>query len=331
MAISDEITRLTNAKAAIKTAIEGKGVTVPSSTLLDGYAALISSIPTGGGSTNEISYPAWIKNGDTHLWLDIRNTYQLKQQLCLRMIGTVDWGDGTAAQSVNVTAYTTLTHTYATPGKYRIDLHPTSGTFYLGRGTHSSNVMGARSGRGDITVALYQAEIGTSRITSLTASVFYYCRGLERVYVPKTIVAVGGDYIFAFCSSLEEVEFQDSSTITTTNGPYAIFYSDTVLQDIHSYLPPAQTTMRESTYRGCVCLTEITIPATVTTINAYAINGCTSLKVLRCLPTAPPTVANANAFTSLPTTCRIEVPSASLATYKAANIWSTYASQMVGV
>lgn len=50
MAISDEITRLTNAKAAIKTAIEGKGVTVPSSTLLDGYAALITSIPSGGGT-----------------------------------------------------------------------------------------------------------------------------------------------------------------------------------------------------------------------------------------------------------------------------------------
>ena len=326
MAISDEITRLTNAKAAIKTAIEGKGVTVPSATLLDGYAALITSIPTGGSS----GLPDWLKDGDTHLWINILNSYQLEQQLCLRMIGTVDWGDGTAAQSVNVTAYTTLTHTYATPGKYRIDLHPTSGTFYLGRGSNSYNVMGARSGRGYITVALYQAEIGTSRITSLTAAVFYYCRGLERVYVPKTIVAVGGDYIFAFCSSLEEVEFQDSSTITTTNGPYSIFYSDTVLQDIHSYLPPAQTTMRESTYRGCVCLTEITIPATVTTINAYAINGSSSLKVIHCLPTTPPTIADANAFAP-PAACVIEVPAASLATYQAANIWSTYASQMVGV
>ena len=49
MSIQTELTRLTNAKAAIQTAIEGKGVTVPSGTLLDGMAALIESIETGGG------------------------------------------------------------------------------------------------------------------------------------------------------------------------------------------------------------------------------------------------------------------------------------------
>ena len=43
MSIQTELTRLTNAKAAIKTAIEGKGVTVPDTTLLDGMAALIEA------------------------------------------------------------------------------------------------------------------------------------------------------------------------------------------------------------------------------------------------------------------------------------------------
>ena len=50
MSISTEITRIQNAKAAIKTAIEGKGVTVPDATLLDGMAALIESIEAGGGN-----------------------------------------------------------------------------------------------------------------------------------------------------------------------------------------------------------------------------------------------------------------------------------------
>ena len=49
MSIQTELTRLTNAKAAIQTAIEGKGVTVPDGTLLDGMAALIESIEAGGG------------------------------------------------------------------------------------------------------------------------------------------------------------------------------------------------------------------------------------------------------------------------------------------
>lgn len=59
MSIQTELTRLTNAKAAIQTAIEGKGVTVPSGTLLDGMAALIDSIEAGGGGefyTGSFSY-----------------------------------------------------------------------------------------------------------------------------------------------------------------------------------------------------------------------------------------------------------------------------------
>lgn len=49
MSIQTELTRITNAKAAIKAAIEGKGVTVPDGTMLDGMAALIESIEAGGG------------------------------------------------------------------------------------------------------------------------------------------------------------------------------------------------------------------------------------------------------------------------------------------
>lgn len=57
MSVQTEIDRLASAKAAIKTAIEGKGVTVPDATLLDGMAALIEGIEAGGGNviTGEIT------------------------------------------------------------------------------------------------------------------------------------------------------------------------------------------------------------------------------------------------------------------------------------
>ena len=51
VSIQTDLTRIKNAKAAIKAAIEGKGVTVPEATLLDGMAALIESIETGGGGS----------------------------------------------------------------------------------------------------------------------------------------------------------------------------------------------------------------------------------------------------------------------------------------
>lgn len=55
MSIQTDLTRLQSAKAAIKAAIEGKGVTVPDATLLDGMAALIDSIEAGGGGDFEVS------------------------------------------------------------------------------------------------------------------------------------------------------------------------------------------------------------------------------------------------------------------------------------
>lgn len=57
MSIQTELTRITNAKAAIKAAIEGKGVTVPDATLLDGMASLIESIEAGGGGGGVLPTP----------------------------------------------------------------------------------------------------------------------------------------------------------------------------------------------------------------------------------------------------------------------------------
>ena len=54
MAIADQITRIRNAKAAIKASIEAKGVTVGSGRI-DTYAAKIDQIQTGGGDENFIA------------------------------------------------------------------------------------------------------------------------------------------------------------------------------------------------------------------------------------------------------------------------------------
>ena len=56
MSIASELTRLQNAKNAITSAITEKGVTVPVGTKLDGMAALIGQIETGGG---EVQLETW--------------------------------------------------------------------------------------------------------------------------------------------------------------------------------------------------------------------------------------------------------------------------------
>lgn len=55
MSIQTDLPRIINAKAAIKAAIEGKGITVPDGTLLDGMAALIEGIEAGGGGGFQVA------------------------------------------------------------------------------------------------------------------------------------------------------------------------------------------------------------------------------------------------------------------------------------
>lgn len=78
MSIQTELTRITNAKAAIKTAIEGKGVTVPDGTLLDGMAALIESIQAGGGEEN--LFGTYFETGSIIPASDITTDYTIKFQ-----------------------------------------------------------------------------------------------------------------------------------------------------------------------------------------------------------------------------------------------------------
>ena len=78
MSIQTELTRITNAKAAIKAAIEGKGVTVPDGTLLDGMAALIESIEAGGGE--ETLFGAYFETGSIIPASDITTDYTIQFQ-----------------------------------------------------------------------------------------------------------------------------------------------------------------------------------------------------------------------------------------------------------
>ena len=70
MSISSEITRISNAKAAIAESIANKGVTVPSGTKIDGMAALIDSIQTGGAAIQPSKALTVTSNGTTTITPD---------------------------------------------------------------------------------------------------------------------------------------------------------------------------------------------------------------------------------------------------------------------
>lgn len=65
--IKTEVARIKDAKASLKTAIEGKGVSVPADAHIDAYPALVDAIQQGGGGEE------WVRPAE---WCDVDKVYE---------------------------------------------------------------------------------------------------------------------------------------------------------------------------------------------------------------------------------------------------------------
>ena len=127
---------------------------------------------------------------------------------------------------------------------------------------------------------------------------FYTCRALtEDINLPNL-------------TTLEARAFESSGVIKVSN-----------LGKITTLLGAAS----QGVFRSCTNLEEITLPATLTTIQQQAAYGCSRLTTITCLATTPPSLANTNAFGGCPLE-HIYVPAESVETYKAATNWSSFAN-----
>ena len=98
---------------------------------------------------------------------------------------------------------------------------------------------------------------------------------------------------------------------------------------INIILPQNLAKIDSSCFEGAL-IKQITIPDTVTEIGNNAFYGCYQLASITCLAATPPALGS-GAFTSDTEGFTIKVPAASVAAYKAATNWSTYADYIVGV
>ena len=158
--------------------------------------------------------------------------------------------------------------------------------------------------------ALYPPKLPPA-LTSLT-STFYYCNGhLTEVTIPTTVTSLGNN-TFYNCYILQSITGMDNVKTLGTS----VFYQ---CYSLHEIELPKITSIPASTFYNCMSLIKFTIPSTVTTIGTNAFYQCFGLKELHFQPTTPPTVADANAWTSLPTDCTIYVPTGYLSTYTSAS------------
>lgn len=282
---------------------------------------------------------------------------------------TINWGDGSATETLSGTGKVNTTHRYSSIGDYMISLDVAEGcTSVLGHSTLNYSVMGDTSNNIKVYCNMLQkVEIGTN-VTTIGAYAFYYCYSLSSVTIPSSC-AIFGASAFHFDESLISIIIPSGVTSAPLNLAYGCYslttivmpnsvtsfgnstcrqcsslssiilprltsIQDYVFQECHSLssivIPNSITEIRLQTFINCFSLSSIAIPPSVTSIQASAFNNCYGMAFYDFSHhTAVPTLANTNAFSNIPSDCKIIVPDNLYNEWIAATNWSTYASYII--
>ena len=235
---------------------------------------------------------------------------------------TIDWGDGSATQTLAGTDNVNTTHTYASIGDYVITLDPVNGCA-LGFGDDSDTycVLGSTGNNDRVYCNMLQdVRIGTN-VTSIGYSAFQYCYSLASVTIPDGVTSIEDD-AFYYCYSLASVTIPYA---VTSIGDEAFYYCYSLASVT---IPYGVTSIGGYAFYGCPSLASVTIPDSVTSIGSSAFNNCYGMAEYHFKSTTPPTLSNTNAFQNIPSDCVIYVPAGSLEAYQNATNWATYASKM---
>ena len=194
----------------------------------------------------------------------------------------VDWGDGTAHDTLTGTSLSTIrwtpTHNYASGGDYVIKLTVTGTMAIVGSSTGHQYCQLLHHGSGVdprnnyYISAINRVEIG-SGVTSIGNYAFYSCRSLTSLTIPDNVTSVGTN-AFQTCSSLTSLTIPDGVTSIGTNA-FQTCFSLTSLT-----IPDGVTRIGNYAFYNCYSLTSLTIPDSVTSIGAYAFQNCYGLTSL---------------------------------------------------
>lgn len=166
-------------------------------------------------------------------------------------------------------------------------------------------------------------------LLSLGDEAFSSCFSLKRMVLPSSLREIGTG-AFSRCSQLEAFE----SSLASADARCLIL--DGVLvafapSGLTEYSIPAGTVaLARAVMKHCTRLTAVTLPASVTSVGAYAFYNSSNLQRVTFLGTTPP-VLGEGAFEGVSSSCRIYVPASAFAAYKLAEGWTPYINRIVPV
>lgn len=237
-----------------------------------GKVTINTNIASSGGGGSDIPV---IGDGKTYLYIKIAEKGRMNVPLYFSQTVangvTIDWGDGSAPQTLSGTGNKNTTHTYADVGEYTISLNPADGcTLGLGRSSSSYCVMGSTGNNGKVYCNMLQAvEIGKN-VISIGDSAFNSCYSLASIVIPEGVTSIGQE-AFYNCYSLLSVKIPNG----VTSIGFAAFTACHSLAS--AVIPSSVTSIGSNTFNSCYSLSSIVIPENVTSIGDSTFASCYSL------------------------------------------------------
>lgn len=262
---------------------------------------------------------------------------------------SIDWGDGSAAETLAGAGNVNTSHTYAEPGDYIISLMPEDGcTLSFGANSDSYCVMGSTGNNNIVYRNMLQDVFIGKNVISISRYAFSSCRSIASVTIPDEVTSIGS-YAFSYCYSLASITIPDGvksiensalyscyslASVTIPDGVTSIalsaFYGCYILASVT--IPDGVKSIGNGALFYCYSIASVTIPDGVTSIGKNAFSSCYGMRYYdfsAC--TAVPSLSNTNAFSEIPSDCQMLIPTALYDEWSTATNWTTYASYMVAV
>ena len=163
--------------------------------------------------------------------------------------------------------------------------------------------------------------IGNS-VTRINGNAFESCYSLASVVIPNSVTSMG-NWAFANCYFLSSVVIGSNVKIINGNA-FLNCYSLSLL-----VIGNSVTRINGNAFESCYSLASVVIPNSVTSIGSDAFKHCKSVALYDFSACESRVGLGTNAFYDIAGDCKIIVPDALYVSWKTAENWSTYASQIV--
>ncbi len=164
-------------------------------------------------------------------------------------------------------------------------------------------------------------------VTSIGNYAFYFCSGLTSIEIPASLAYFGQDAITG-CSNITSIIVEEGNSVyDSRNNCNAIIETGTntlVAGCKETVIPNTVTSIGFAAFSGCLNLTSIEIPSSVSYIDSFGFYQCYELKSLYCYAENVPETGSSVFDGGVPSDMVVYVPAQSVDAYQAVFPWNNF-------